>query len=440
MKLFEWHSTPFENHKAKIPAFEEYLSSAWQNRNRFYEEDDEQDEEEVTTPKNHKQRFFNFTYDGKIIARNYVGVVQFEDIRIEIAPKIFINSDPQQQKNWQLNLMYWLTYCRKFRFPFSLADLSKLYFDDFLELFIYLYANFTLETIALQPFQAYQEIEEETAYLKGRLSFEAYTRNNIATGNWHHFTCIHEPFLYDNRYNRIIKYVTKRLLTISNNFLNKEKLNEILFLLNDVTDENCRAADCDKVKLNPLFESHKNILNLCRMFLSNQTIDMDSEENNNFCFLIPMEYVFEEFLYGFMSANWPGLKIRSQSQDFLARTDGKQVFMIKNDIYIPGQLIIDAKYKIRSKKKEGLKAGVGQSDLYQMTSYAIKRNCNRALLLYPYTIEALNDPVDFHISSEMILQPIEVQARNLDITINEIKHADETIKNRIKEINMLFET
>lgn len=437
MKLFEWHSASFENHKGKIPAFEEYLSSAWQNRNRYYEDDDKQDEEEVSTQKNQKQRFFNFTYDGKIIARNYVGVVQFEDIRIEIVPKIYFKSDPQQQKNWQLNLMYWLTYCRKFRFPFSLADLSKLDFDDFLELFIYLYANFTLETIALQPFQAYQEIEEETAFLKGRLSFEAYTRNNLATGNWHRFSCIHEPFLYDNRYNRIIKYVTKRLLTISNNFFNKEKLNEILFMLNDVTDENCRAADCDKVKLNPLFENHKNILNLCRMFLSNQTIDMVSEENNNFCFLIPMEYVFEEFLYGFISAYWPKLKIKSQSEDYMAETNRRKVFKIKNDIYIPGHIIIDAKYKARS-TKDGLKSGVSQSDLYQMTSYAIKRNCNSALLIYPYIDQSMNDPAVFTIESPMIPAPIEVQAHNINITFDDITQAEQTITEEIKKTNPIF--
>jgi len=437
VRLFEWHSDSFDEHKKTLPDFVHYLSGVWQNRNRYIESSDDTTEEEQQERIIQKQRFFDFTIDNKISARNYVGVVQFEDIRIEVYPKIFANDVTANVKKWQINLLYWLSYCRKIKFPFSFANVSKLNFDDYLELLIYVFANYTQEIITRQPFQTYQKVEEETTFLKGRLLFENYTKQNLTTGKWQNFYCEHDPFVYDNQFNRILKYVTRRLSSISENNLNKEKLNEILFLLDDVSDIRCTAEDCEKIKLNPLYADHKHILELCKLYLSNQVIDMDSEDSKNFCFLVPMEYIFEDFIFGFISDKWPMLNIKSQSTDFLALNNGLKVFQIKNDIYIDSTLVIDTKYKIRA-TNDGLKAGVSQNDLYQMISYSLRRNCHNALLLYPMAETSLNTPSSFQIKSEMLTEEITINVHNVDITFDEISKADEVMKDRVKEINPIF--
>jgi 5-methylcytosine-specific restriction enzyme subunit McrC len=437
VRLFEWHSDTFAGHQSKLPEFVNYLSGVWQNRNRYVESTDELSEEEQQEERIQKQRFFDFTIDGKISARNYVGVVQYDGIRIEVYPKIFAEDETENLKQWQLNMLYWLSYCRKVKFPFSFADVSKLQFDDFLELLIYIFANYTEEVISNQPFQAYQAVSEESPYLKGRISFEDYTKHNLITGKWQNFYCTHEPFVYDNLFNRIVKYVTKRLLTVSENYLNQERLNEILFILNDVSDVPCSAMDCDKVKLNPLFADHKHILDLCRLYLSNQVIDLEDEESNNFCFLLPMEYIFEDFIFGFVSDKWPALNIRSQSTEYLALSKGSSVFQIRNDIYIPEKLIIDTKYKIRS-NNDGLKAGVAQSDLYQMVSYAVSRNCNNVLLLYPATDKAASVDATFIVPSAMLSKAIEIDVRNIKITFDNLDNADKLMKSRISALSSFF--
>ena len=324
------------------------------------------------------------------------------------------------------------------KFPFSFADVSKLQFDDFLELLIYIFANFTEDVISNQSFQTYQTVGEETPFLKGRISFEEYTKNNLTTGKWQNFFCNHEPLVYDNLFNRIVKYVTKRLLAVSGNYLNQERLNEILFILNDVSDIPCSANDCDKVKLNPLFAEHKHILDLCRLYLSNQVIDLEDEDSNNFCFLLPMEYIFEDFIFGFVSDTWPTLHIRSQSTDYLALSNGSCVFQIRNDIYIPEKLIIDTKYKIRS-NNDGLKAGVAQSDLYQMISYALRRNCNKVLLLYPASVNSSATDASFYVPSALLPESIEIEARSVNIIFNSLQDADMTMKSRIKALCSLFQ-
>lgn len=437
MRLFEWQSDSFGEHQKKLYDFVDYLSGVWQNRNRYVELSEEVSEEEQQEQKIQKQRFFDFTIDGKISARNYVGVVQYEGIRIEVYPKIFKGDETGDAKKYQLNLLYWLTYCRKIKFPFSFADVSKLNFDDYLELLIYVFANYTEEILSQQPFQAYQLVEEETTFLKGRLSFDNYTKHNLTTGQWQNFYCAHEPFVYDHLFNRIVKYVSKRLLAISENYLNKEKLNQILFLLDDVSDISCTAEDCEKVKLNPLYEDHRHIVSLCKLYLSNQVIDMDSEDSKNFCFLIPMEYIFEDFIFGFMSDKWPSLTLKSQSTDNLALNENTPVFQIRNDIYIKDKLIIDTKYKIRA-PGDGRKAGVSQNDLYQMISYSLRRNCNQVLLLYPETTNSLNNPTSFQILSKMLPENIDIKIANIDITFEEIKEADAIFKSRVQDVHDIF--
>lgn len=441
MILREWETKSFGPYSEKIPELVEYLSHVWKNRNKYVDSVDEENTEEKTAnEKVQKQGFFSFSHDNKITAHNYVGTMQYEDIRIEVMPKIFDKSEKQDSGNWHLNLIYWLSYCRKIRFPFSFANISDFHFDDYLELMIYVFANHTEEVLFAQPYQSYQTIEEETSFLRGRLSFDNYTKHNLSKGKWQHFHCIHEPFAYDNLFNRIVKYVSKRLLAVSNNFITRQKLNEIFFLLDEVTDIQCTAPDCSRVSLNSLYGEHGHILELCRMFMSNLVIDMHNEQSRNFCFLLPMEYVFEDFIFGFIDKHFPDMKFLSQSTDYLARHNGEKVFQIRNDMYLKDKLIIDTKYKVR-KDANDKKAGVSQTDIYQMVSYALIRNCRDVLLIYPETQNEMSTsaPVSFEVPSEMIQDNLRIDVRNIDITFDDIKHAEEKIIEQIKKLHPVIQ-
>jgi 5-methylcytosine-specific restriction enzyme subunit McrC len=430
MRLSEWDEIPYIiDNKEKLHEFADFLNEVWQSRTKYIEE--ESSDNEGWTNNKSGQRFFDITFDGELYARNYVGIVQYENIKIEIYPKLLKEKSNPKPK-WQLNLMYWLSYCRKTRFPFSHVDISDLPADNFLELLIYIFANYTYEILSQQPFQSYQLIEEETPFLKGRLLFNSYIKNNVVTGQWQQFQCEHEPFIYDNLFNRIVKYVAKKLMLLSKNDFNIKKLETVLFLLDDVSDSYLTVQDCNKVILGPLFNDHQNILSLCKLYLSNRVIDIQDEKNKNFCFLIPMEYVFEDFIFGFINDKWPSLNLKYQTQEWL--TAGKE-FWIRNDLYVENHLIIDTKYKIRDLDSNS-KGGVGQPDLYQMITYAIGRSCKNGLLLYPGTSEKKHS---FDVPSQLLHEDINIQAKNIDITFDDIEHAEQLIIMRIKHLSELFE-
>ena len=105
------------------PDLKRFLLDIWQN-NKFNDGENEKDEDE--RDKNF-QPFLQF--DGnKTRAKNYVGFIQNGDEIIEIFPKVFRN-DPGniERKDLMLrHIFYWLSYCRKWKFPFTQANLDTI--------------------------------------------------------------------------------------------------------------------------------------------------------------------------------------------------------------------------------------------------------------------------------------------------------------------------
>lgn len=433
MVLHEWERKKFENPE-KIPPFIDYLSSVWNNRIIYNDTTEDKDDDLDFQIENNRQGFFTFTFDGRISARNYVGVVQFEDTRIVVYPKIFKGFTENEKEAFQTNLFTWLSYCDKITFPFSFADLSKIEFNDFLEIFIGIFANYAEEILFKQPYETYQSFSEETLNLKGNIAFPEYVQHNLITGNWQKFYCNYESFSFDNLFNRIVKYVSKRLFNITQNNSHKAKLESIVFILNEVSDSTCIAEDCNKVKLNPLFVQHKDILELCRMFLSNQVIDLQDEDSKNFCFLVPMEYVFEGFIYGFLNRHFPELNAKYHSSNTYL-TD-QNVFQLQQDIVCENPLIIiDTKYKIR--EKEDSKDGISQNDMYQMLAYGIRKNIDHIILLYPTTeVPKVTNPSKYTISSELFNQNklINISAYDICIFNEDYRSILEMVSSQLKKI------
>lgn len=418
INLFEfdkYHKLPATD----VDGFKSYLDDVWKTRNRFrYEVDEtkqEVSEEEQATFGQNKQRFISF--DGSLIrARNYVGFIQYEGQRINIYPKI---CKDKSHSSILKHLFYWLSYSKRIRFPFAQLPLDKEFADDWLEALIYIFAHQTEETLNNQPYQAYQEVTEGSSFLRGRLAMNEYITNNLSRGRYQYLYCTYEPFLFDNQFNRVVKCVTRLLLSVSSSTINQEKLHSILFLLDGVSDEYCQASDCDLVKLNPLYQELNVILEMCRMFLESTSISTNDSLNSNFCLLLPMEVIFEDFIFGFIEKHLSETKPKSQKETFLTND---RVFKMKTDIVLKNpQMIIDTKYKIRQHSAD-LKQGISQADMYQMLAYAYRRGVQNVLLIYPATRG--DNTAHFSISDSLGKNPI-INISAMDVEI----YSDESLSN-----------
>lgn len=409
INLFEF-GDPHLYDKTRFAALESNLVKVWKSRKeKNINEEIEiltENENEEEVKKEDYQPFLSFHHSGKIRARNWVGFIQDDEQLIEIYPKVF-NSIIHPKENMLQHIFFWMDYCTKIRFPHTQAGLNTRDIDSFPELIIYLMANHIKEILEEKPLSLYQEVEESMQMPRGRLNFQRYINNSLVKGSWHQMECDHEPFVFDNKVNRVIKYCARLLEHQARLDSNKNLLRDITFILDEVEDVPCTIFDLQQIKLNAFFEEYHFALDYCRMILEQQLYNAEAYEMNRWTMLFPMELLFEDFIAGFVKTHFSNeWDVEFQKSEMYV-SDEPKAFRMMHDIYLKGIsgmnkdkcIIIDTKYKLRSvEDKKSNKKGVSQADIYQMVTYAVKRNCGEVILMYPCALGQASESNTFKIN------------------------------------------
>ncbi|MGL2963864.1 McrC family protein [Flavobacterium sp. RSB2_4_14] len=387
---------------------EMFLDAIWSKREKssYYNEDENREE---------VQHFLQFLHKNKELKSNkFVGVIHFEDQTINLLPKIFYTgteTTPETVKIINSHVLWWLSYCRKLRFPNYLSGLNSQQ-ADFFEILIYLFSKYTRELLNSSVYQRYIEVENELTFVKGRLNFQEYINQNLARGRNHKVNCIYDSFEMDNPFNQCIKSVCRLLLTASKDIENKRNLNDILFLLDEVSDATISAKECKRILFNPMFADFETVRDYCVLFLENSVSFNYKNDLKLFAFLLPMEYVFEDFLFGFIDKELEEVNAKNQIKN--KSLDEAKTFGLKPDLLLTigdRSIIADTKYKMVYADSTDAKKEISQNDLYQMIAYAIRFKVTDIKLFYPNTIN--NDTVN-HLKTIEIIDEL---ANNEKITI-----------------------
>jgi 5-methylcytosine-specific restriction enzyme subunit McrC len=424
--------------KGNFDGLESFLDGIWTKRekNSFYSENSESQIE--------SQRFLQFIHKSDELKSNkYVGVIHFNGNKINLLPKIFFDASKDYKtaevNQIQNHILWWLSYCRKIKFPNYKASLGSLK-SDFFEVLIYLFSKYTRELLSSTIYQQYEEVNKELPFMKGRLNINEYIKENISKGRWHHLNCTFDAFVFDNEFNRIIKYVTTLLFNVTSSPENKKNLREILFVLDEVSDEKASAEQCEKITFNPMFGDFETVRDYCNLFLKN-CISLDYKNDLKlFAFLLPMEYVFEDFIFGFIEEEIPSIKANAQPSNIYL--DESKAFNLKPDLFIKTELkslIADTKYKVVYSDEKDPKNGISQNDLYQMLAYAIRFKVDEIILFYPDSIKNTQEN-----SAEILIKDtwanykeISIKAFQLPIINRELLEKELNSSTALKD---LFET
>lgn len=416
-----------------------FLQQVWKDRYvayaaEFLDESSTADEEKQYQP------FLKF--DGnEFRTQNFIGFIQQDGETVEIYPKVF-KREPSVSKGLVLDhIFYWFSYCSKLYFPVMETALDRRDADSLPELLVLYFANYTAGVIATQPYSQYEEVAEVLYSPRGRIDFSAYIRDGVTTGNYHHINCVHEPFMFDNTLNRVIKYVCRLLQSSVSLPSTQSMLQQITFQLDEVEDVPCSASDLDVVSLNPLFTEYAPIVEWCRRILDQQLYSSSAYDSLQWALLLPMEYVFEDFITGFIKKHLGSeYKVHAQKSD-LHLSASPKAFQMQHDIFLEHRktgekIIIDTKYKPRwDLNKADAKQGVAQADMYQMVSYAYRRGCNNVILLYPNTSGNLADANIFSIPSGFGESEINIRVCEVPFWNNSNhKLVEEDLKNTLESI------
>jgi 5-methylcytosine-specific restriction enzyme subunit McrC len=416
MRLFEfgnYHTLPAD---LDLADFKHYLKEVWDNR-YIYTTGSRQQEtftrEQQTDLRHQGQAILRF--DGREIqARNYAGFIQYNSLHLHLLPKIFAGKNFSPDTVFE-HLLFYLSYGKSFRFPFSRNGFTAGGQGNLLQLLIHWFSAYTEKILTEKPYQAYDEVQEPGSYMKGKLDVPAYVRHTLSSGQWQELYTRHAPFVYDNEFNRVVKYTAIRLLPLAADS-SRTLLLSLLHLLQEVGDQYFAYTDCDTIYINRLHEDQATILQMCRFFLANEKLKGPEDKGSYFAFLLPMERVFEEFVAGFIEQHFAELQPEVQSTQAFASYNGKRVLQIRNDIWLPGAgVILDTKYQCMEPDSQNILSQVQHADLYQMVAYAVSRNCTTVHLIYPQTTDA--EDITLEVTDALAAIPVRIHIHLIPVMV-----------------------
>lgn len=331
---------------------------------------------------------------GKFIqARNYVGVLQTKSgLTIEILPKIADKNDAERSKAVFIKMLKTLK-----NFPFKSSNLASLKTQNLplLEIFISMFLC-ELEALVKKGIKSdYVALEENLNFLKGKLNInEQIKRNSV---HKERFYVGYSEFLSDIKINRIIKTTLKFLYKKSNSSKNQQKIRELLFIFDEVSECEDYKNFFAKLVINRQVKHYEQTLLWCKIFLLNNSFTPHKGDDLSFALLFDMNALFESYVGNFIKKSFPGTILQHSEKHLV---EDPKSFKLRPDIFLKGKFIADTKWKIISSRDD-----ISQADLYQLYAYGKKHPCDGKLhLIYPKIDDIRQKTMKFRYDDEMWLE------------------------------------
>ena len=330
---------------------------------------------------------------GKFIqARNYVGVLQTKSgLTIEILPKIADKTDTDKSKAVFIKMLRTLK-----NFPFKSSNLASLKIQNLplLEIFISMFLC-ELEALVKKGIKSdYVALEENLNFLKGKLNInEQIKRNSI---HKERFYVGYSEFLSDIKINRIIKTTLKFLYKKSNSIKNQQKIRELLFIFDEVSECEDYKNFFAKLVINRQVKHYEQTLLWCKIFLLGNSFTPHKGDDLAFALLFDMNALFESYVGDFIKKSFPSTILQHPEKHLI---EDPKSFKLRPDIFLEDKFIADTKWKIVKSRDD-----ISQADLYQLYAYGKKYECGKLYLIYPKIDGAKQELMKFKYEKDMQLE------------------------------------
>lgn len=301
-----------------------------------------------------------------LTARQSVGVIALDDLRLRIAPKVPLT-----------NLFHMLTYA--YDLPLFRDEVAPLAVgDDLFEFLVEIFVR-QVDDLARRGIQrGYVALEENAPTLRGRLLLGEHLRRNALQPA--RFAQHIDDFTADLLENRILKAALWQLSgAVYGRPELRRRVRRALSALAGVTLIDGRAAAGAPLVYTRLNARYRTPVNLAQLFLRYLSLEGHAGREPFMAYLLPMAEVFERFVARYLAEQFaahPRLSVRAQESiwldealrergrlDILLRWAGRPV------------LIVDTKYKRFDGAPEA-------ADRNQMFMYGHALGVERALLVY----------------------------------------------------------
>ncbi|WP_291088241.1 restriction endonuclease [Flavobacterium sp. BFFFF1] len=323
----------------------------------------------------HKGKYFNILHNG-IGFKQFVGVIQIDELIIEILPKI--DNAKGTKNQWQNVLIEMLRVTKKLKVQkVGEADVKKQQIH-LLDIYFEWFLNEVQLLIRQGLIKQYYKQTGNVKSLKGRLEFAGQIKKNLV--HKERFWTTHQ--IYDK--DHLIHQVLSQAMFII------EMLSKGTYL-----HSRCKTAWFDFPEVKKISATEHTFLNIpkyrktmpydtalaiARLIILNYAPNVSSGSERMFALLFDMNSLWEEYVTIRLkqaAINFSGVTVQGQSSKSFWNGISIRPDIVVSIEKLSQQFIIDAKWKHVGR------GNASMDDLRQMYVYNDYWNSNRAVLLYP---------------------------------------------------------
>lgn len=324
----------------------------------------------------HGFKYFDFISNG-IKFKQYVGVIEVDDLTIEILPKA--DNEGGDENVWRNVLLQMLRITKIIDVEnFGDAHVSKNH-NNLLDVYFQLYLNELEQLIRLGLINKYRSRKANVKSLKGKLEFAEHIRKNIV--HKERFYTQHQ--IYDQ--DHLIHQVLKKALDIVENFTKGsnlyDRVKRVQLDFPEVKKVKIASTTFDKIILNRKSSIYKKAISISKMIILNYSPNIESGQEKMLALLFDMNKLWEGYMTEMLrkaTYNIKEIEILGKRRKPFWRNNYLEpdIVIEVNDGKEKQTVIIDTKWKRTTK-------GVSISDLRQMYAYNKFWKSSNAILLYP---------------------------------------------------------
>lgn len=331
--------------------------------------------------KNEVAGFYSLLYNGVRFSQ-YVGVIQVDDLTIEVLPKT--DRHTSDKFVWQQVLIEMLKislHVEAKTTNIAAVNTQKL---NVLDAYLLMFLEEVQALLHKGLIKKYRRRESNQTALKGRLVFNQHLTKNLVHAE--RFFVQHSVYDKNNVYNSILYKALNVITQLSVSNVVRSRVNTTLFDFPECDDVKVSDKLFSKLVYDRKATGYKKAIELARIILMNFHPDFKGGRNNILAIMVDMNELWENYIYFTLKkveANNPAISIsRQNSKGFWTQPDGR-LRNIRPDIVVGfaehnKSIVLDTKWKYQSE--------TSVEDARQMYAYGHYFNSEQGFLVYPEKI------------------------------------------------------
>ena len=317
--------------------------------------------------------------DNGIKFKEQVGVIQINDLTIEVLPKI--DKEDNETSRWHDILLDMLKECRFLEPNSSEYANLKLRSNSLLQLYFEKYISQLEDLLHRGLIRKYRKEEDNQQTLKGKLLFNKHIQHNLIHAE--RFYTNHTVYDKNHNIHQILLQALQVIQHLSEESELLDRINTLITVWPNSTQLHINQTLFDSIPINRKTQFYQESLLIARMILLNYHPDLRGGDQSVLALMFNMNDLWEEFIFRRLKKAERQLDWKVSSQKGMSYWTGESgAKKLIPDIIIQckstgRKIIFDTKWKrpVRNKPDD--------QDLRQLLSYKLYYQGDMAYLVYP---------------------------------------------------------